>query len=64
MDTRIVEVTLPNKTTALVRAVDVDGVGASKTGFRDRFDFGEVASMLEGSATACGRHWTRRRPAR
>lgn len=48
MDTRVVEVTLPNKTIALVRAVDVEGVGASKTGFRDKFDFGDVASMLEG----------------
>jgi hypothetical protein len=48
LDTRIVEVALPNGTTALVRAVDVEGVGATKTSFKDKFDFADVAATLEG----------------
>ena len=44
---RIVEVTLPNGATALVRAVDLDG-GATKTTFGDRFDVTDVAATLEG----------------
>jgi hypothetical protein len=44
---RIVEVTLPNGATALVRAVHVDG-GATKTTFGDRFDFADVAATPEG----------------
>lgn len=52
MDTRVVEVTLPNGTTALVRAVEVDGGGATKTAFGDKFDFGDVAGTLEGLSDA------------
>lgn len=52
MDTRIVEVELPNGTTALVRAVDVEGGGATKTSFRDTFDFEHVAGTLEGLSEA------------
>ena len=48
---RIVEVTLPNGATALVRAVNVDG-GATKTKFGDRFDFTDVAATLEGLSEA------------
>jgi hypothetical protein len=48
LDTRIVEVALPNGATALVRAVDVEGIGATKTGFKDKFDFDNVAATLEG----------------
>jgi hypothetical protein len=47
LDTRVVEVALPNGTTALVRVVDVEG-GATKTGFKDKFDLDEVAGTLEG----------------
>jgi hypothetical protein len=39
---------LPNGATALVRAIDVDGGGASKTGVLDAFDFTDVARTLEG----------------
>lgn len=49
---RVVEVQLPNGTTALVRAVEVDGGGSTKTAFGDRFDFGDVAGTLEGIAGA------------
>ena len=48
---RIVEVTLPNGATALVRAVDLDG-GATKTKFGDQFDFTDVAATLEGLSDA------------
>lgn len=48
MESEIVEVTLPNGATALVRARAVDGGGAVKTGRRDKFDFASVAATLEG----------------
>ena len=52
MDTRVVEVELPNGATALVRVVEVDGIGATKTGLRDKFKFDEVAETLEGITDA------------
>lgn len=51
-DSRIVEVVLPNGAVALVRAVDVDGGGAIKTNFQDRFNVGELTETLEGWSTA------------
>jgi Trypsin-co-occurring domain 1 len=48
VESEIVEVTLPNGATALVRARAVDGGGAVKTGRRDKFDFASVAATLEG----------------
>jgi hypothetical protein len=35
-----------------VRAVDIEGTGATKTGLRDKFDFDEVAGTLEGISDA------------
>jgi Trypsin-co-occurring domain 1 len=52
VDTRVVEVELPNGATALVRAVEVEGIGATKTGLRDKFKFDEVAQTLEGITEA------------
>lgn len=46
------EVALPNGTIALVRAVDVEGVGATKTSAIGAFDFQEVGKTLEGLAEA------------
>jgi hypothetical protein len=36
----------------LVRAVEVEGIGATKTGLRDKFKFDEVAGTLEGITDA------------
>jgi hypothetical protein len=47
VESEIVEVTLPNGATALVRARVVDGGGAVKTR-REKFDFASVAATLEG----------------
>jgi Trypsin-co-occurring domain 1 len=54
MVVRVVEVTLPNKTVALVRAVDLDERGqiAEKVGWKDTFDFADVTGTLEGIAKA------------
>lgn len=54
METRIVEVLLPNGATALVRATDLDGggFGATKAGFADRFDFDDVVATLEAVSGA------------
>ena len=52
MDTRVVEVELPNGATTLVRAVEVEGIGATKTALRDKFKFDEVAETLEGITDA------------
>jgi Trypsin-co-occurring domain 1 len=51
---RVVEVMLPNKTVALVRAADLDEGGqvAEKVGWRDVFDFEGVVGTLEGVAQA------------
>jgi hypothetical protein len=66
LETRIVEMTLPNGTTALVRAVDVDGVedggGATKTSAADVFDFDGVAGTLEGLSAAIRKALTRAAP--
>lgn len=50
METTVVEVTLPNGATALVRAAQADGGGATKTALPDTFDFSEVGVTLEGLA--------------
>ena len=50
MDTTVVEVTLPNGAVALVRAVAVDGGGATKTAFEGTFDFDVVGMALSGIA--------------
>jgi len=42
----------PNGTASLVRAVDVEGVGATKTGFRDELDFKDVAGTEVGDPAA------------
>ncbi len=55
MAVRVVEVELPNKTVALVRAVDLDDEGgqvAEKVGWKETFDLGEVSGTLEGIARA------------
>ncbi len=51
MDSKIVEVTLPNGAVALVQARQVDGGGATKTGF-GRLDFDGVTKTLEGVTEA------------
>ena len=48
MDTRVVEVGLPNGATALVRALDVEGGGATKTALADKFNFDQITATLEG----------------
>lgn len=54
MAVRVVEVELPNKTVALVRAEDLDEGGqvAEKVGWKETFDLGEVSGTLEGIARA------------
>ena len=51
MDTAVVEVVLPNGAVALVQARQVDGGGATKTGF-GRLNLDGVTSTLEGSTEA------------
>lgn len=51
MESKIVEVSLPNGGTALVQARQFDGAGATKTSLRD-LDFKGVAKTLEGVAEA------------
>jgi Trypsin-co-occurring domain 1 len=50
MDDRVVEIALPNGSTALARVADVDGAGATKTGAIPKFDFADVGKTLEGLA--------------
>lgn len=54
MAVRVVEVELPNKTVALVRAADLDEGGqvAEKVGWKETFDLSEVSGTLEGIARA------------
>ena len=55
MAVRIVEVMLPNKTVALVRAVNLDDGGgqvAEKVGWKGVFDFEGVSGTMEGIAQA------------
>lgn len=51
MDSKVVEVTLPNGAVALVQARQVDGGGATKTGF-GKLDFDGVSKTLEGVTEA------------
>jgi Trypsin-co-occurring domain 1 len=56
MGSRVVEVVLPNKAVALVRAVELDegqAVGlAEKVGWKESFDLEYVSETLEGVAEA------------
>jgi hypothetical protein len=48
--TQVVEMTLPNGTTALGRVAIGEGAGAMKTSGVPKFDFDDVAKTLEGLA--------------
>lgn len=50
MQEQVVEIALPNGSTALARVAAVDGLGATKTAAIPRFDFNEVGKTLEGLA--------------
>lgn len=54
MAVRVVEVVLPNRTVALVQAVDLDEGGqvAEKVGWKDTFDLSGLSGTLEGIADA------------
>ena len=62
----VVEVALPNKAVALVRAMELDngGVVAEKVGWRDAFDLGHVTGMLEGVAAAVRAGLEKAKPSR
>jgi hypothetical protein len=49
---RVVEVVLPNGATGLVMVRELDGGGADKVGWQNRFDFAGVSETLEGVADA------------
>ena len=51
-DVEIVELTLPNKATVLARVTALEGGGAAKVAYGDKFDFADVARTVEGVATA------------
>ncbi len=51
MESKVIEVSLPNGGIALVQAREIDSGGATKTGI-GRFDFEGVAKTLEGVADA------------
>ena len=51
MESKIVDVTLPNGAVALVRARQLDSSGATKTGV-GKLDFDNVAKTLEGVTEA------------
>lgn len=50
METEVVEITLPNDSTALARVATVDEVGATKTSAIEKLDFGDVGETLSGLA--------------
>jgi hypothetical protein len=60
--TRVVEVELPNGTVGLMQVRDIDGGGAEKVGWQDRFDFTGVAETLDGVADALRDSVARARP--
>jgi hypothetical protein len=66
MADRIVEVVLPNKTVALVRAADLDGGGgpAEKVGWKGTFDLERLSGTLEGIAQAIRSGLGKVRPSR
>jgi Trypsin-co-occurring domain 1 len=67
MTSKVVEVVLPNKTVALVRAVELDeggGGGAEKVAWKDAFDFEHVSGTLEGVAQAIRSGLEKVRPTR
>jgi hypothetical protein len=47
MSSRVVEVELGEGAVALVRATELDGGGAQKVGWQDRFDFEGVRATLD-----------------
>jgi hypothetical protein len=59
---RVVEVDLPNGATGLVAVRELDGGGADKVGWQDRFDFQGVSDTLEGVADALRASMVRARP--
>jgi hypothetical protein len=66
MASRVVEVVLPNKTVALVRATELDEAGgpAEKVGWKDTFDLEQVSGTLEGIAEAIRSGLEKVRPSR
>lgn len=50
MQDQVVEMALPNGSTALARVIMIDGVGAAKVGAIPKFDFDDVGRTLEGLA--------------
>ena len=50
MADEVVEISLPNGSTALARVAAVDGVGATKATALDKLDFGDVGETLGGLA--------------
>jgi hypothetical protein len=50
MPNDVVEISLPNGSTALARVAAVDGVGATKTKSPGKLDFGDVGETLAGLA--------------
>ena len=64
MAKQVIEVELPNGTKALVRAMEIEGPGAEKVAWPDRFSFTDVAATLEGVAQAIGDAVERVKPAK
>ncbi|MGH2974181.1 MAG: CU044_2847 family protein [Solirubrobacterales bacterium] len=52
VEERIVELTLPNGSTALARVTDISDAGAKKVGVLDKLDFDGVTETLRGVAEA------------
>lgn len=63
MEDKIVEVELPNGGTALVRARQLDGGGATKTGV-GQLDLDSVSTTLEGVAAAVKAGLTKATPSK
>jgi hypothetical protein len=68
VESRVVEVTLPNQVVALVRVADLDEQRPSRTaekvGWKDHFDFADVSKTLEGIAQAIRSGLDKAKPAR
>jgi len=61
---RVVEVALPNGATGLMTVRQLDGGGADKVGWQDRFDFAGVGETLEGVADALKASMAKARPSK